>query len=180
MSGALRGGDAAPLAPDPSTTGTRPAVWAPWVGLVARLVLGGVLLVAGLLKVGRPRAAARAAQSYQILPFEVAGMVGLALPVVEIVLGLLLVLGLFTRTAGLLGMVLQLVFIAAIASVWARGIEIDCGCFGDGGPVAAGETTYGRDIARDVGLALCGAWLALRPRTRFSLDARLTPERTPA
>ncbi|GAB47879.1 MauE/DoxX family redox-associated membrane protein [Mobilicoccus pelagius] len=158
----------------------RPHGAASWIGLLARLVLGGTLLAAGLLKIGHPRAAARAAQAYQILPFDVAGMVGLALPVVEILLGALLVLGLFTRTAALLGMLLQLVFIAAIASVWARGIAIDCGCFGDGGPVSAGQTQYGWVIARDVGLALCGLWLVLRPRAPFSLDARLSPERTPA
>jgi len=158
---------------------TGPGTAAPWIGLLARLVLGGVLLLAGALKVGHPRAAARAAQAYEILPYDVAGVVGIALPVVEIFVGALLVLGLFTRTSAAIGMLLQLVFIAAIASVWARGISIDCGCFGNGGIVDPDETTYGWDIARDVGLALCGLWLVVRPRTRFSLDSRLTPERVP-
>ncbi|WP_082043982.1 MauE/DoxX family redox-associated membrane protein [Mobilicoccus massiliensis] len=169
------------VATDETPTGqSRGRVAGLWIGLLARLVLGGVLLVAGALKVGHPLAAARAAQAYEILPFEVAGVVGLALPVVEILLGALLVLGLFTRAAALGGMILQLVFIAAIASVWARGISIDCGCFGSGGAVAPEDTQYGWDIARDVGLALCGLWLVVRPHSRFALDSRISPERTPA
>lgn len=152
----------------------------PWIGLLARLVLGGTLVVAGALKVTQPLVAARSAQAYQILPFDLAGYVGMALPVVEIVLGLLLILGLYTRIAAIGGTVLMLVFVAAIASAWARGLTIDCGCFGSGGTVEPGETTYPFDIARDTALALCGAWLIARPRTAFGLDAALTSERTPA
>lgn len=151
-----------------------------WVGLLARIVLGLVLIVAGGLKVTSPLAAARATQAYQILPFDVAGYIGMALPIVEIILGVLLLVGLFTRPAAIAGTLLMVLFVGAIASVWARGINIDCGCFGDGGAVAAGETRYGLDIARDLALALCGLWLSVRPRTPFSLDGRLSPERTPA
>ncbi|MDO5629661.1 MAG: DoxX family protein [Mobilicoccus sp.] len=152
----------------------------PWIGLLARLALGGVLIVAGALKVTQPLVAARAAQAYQILPFEVAGYVGVALPVIELILGTLLVLGLFTRPAAIGGTLLMLVFVGAIASVWARGIYIDCGCFGDGGSVTPDETTYPLDIARDLALAALGGLLIARPRTPFSLDAMLTPERTHA
>lgn len=151
----------------------------PWIGLVARLVLGGVLLVAGALKVGTPLVAARAVQAYQILPFDLAGYIGMALPVIEIILGALLILGLFTRPAAIGGTLLMVVFIAGIASAWARGLSIDCGCFGGGGTVAPEETQYGIDIARDVAFALCGLWLILRPRTALSLDSKISPERTP-
>ncbi len=140
------------------------------VGLLARLVLGGVLVVAGLLKVSSPRASARAVQAYQILPFDVATYVGYALPVVEILVGTLLVLGLFTRFAALVGGLLMLAFVVGITSAWARGLTIDCGCFGGGGEIAAADTAYPAELARDAGLALCGLWLVLRPRTLTSLD----------
>ena len=137
---------------------------------MARLVLGGALLVAGGLKVGNPRGAARAVQGYEIFPFEMAAYIGYALPWIEVVVGLLLVLGLFTRINGLIGALLMTAFVIGIAQAWARGLTIDCGCFGGGGQVAAEETRYGREIARDILFAACGAWLVLRPRTTYSLD----------
>lgn len=143
------------------------------LGLLARLVLGGALLVAGGLKVGNPRGSARAVQAYEVLPFEVAEYVGIALPWIEVIVGALLVLGLFVRVNALIGTLLMAVFVVGIAQAWARGLTIDCGCFGGGGEVAAEETRYGREIARDLVLALCGAWLVVRPRTSLSCDRAL-------
>lgn len=147
------------------------------VGLVARLVLGVVLLVAGGLKVGNPLGAARAVQAYDVLPFELARWVGYALPWVEIVVGLLLVLGLFTRVSALIGTLLMLAFVVGIAQAWARGLTIDCGCFGGGGQVAADETQYGTEVVRDLALAVCGAWLVVRPTSTWSLDRLLFGDR---
>ncbi|MCA1783321.1 MAG: DoxX family protein [Dermatophilaceae bacterium] len=143
------------------------------VGLLARLVLGGVLLFAGLSKVLTPVASARAVQAYQIFPFEVAQYIGYALPIVEIIIGALLVLGLFTRVNAVLGMLLMVVFIAGIISAWARGLAIDCGCFGGGGEIEPGETQYPQKIAENVGLTLCGLWLIARPRSLAGLDRHL-------
>jgi len=143
------------------------------IGLLARLILGGVLLLAGALKVTSPAVSARAVQAFQILPFDFAAYVGYALPVVEIVLGALLVAGLFTRVTAAVGGLLMVAFIIGIASAWARGLTIDCGCFGGGGTIAAPKTQYPIEILRDVGVAACAAWLVVRPRTPLSLDHRL-------
>ena len=143
------------------------------VGLLARLVLGAVLVVAGALKVTTPAVSAMAVRAYQLLPYDVAGVVGVALPVVEIAAGLLLVLGLLTRPAAVVGGLLMLAFLVGIISAWARGLTIDCGCFGGGGTIAAAQTHYLSETLRDIGLALCAAWLVVRPRTAFSLDRRL-------
>ncbi|HEX5428049.1 MAG TPA: MauE/DoxX family redox-associated membrane protein, partial [Pedococcus sp.] len=62
-----------------------------------------------------------------------------------------------------------------IASAWARGLSIDCGCFGKGGTIAASQTQYPQEIARDVGLLACAVWLAVRPRSTLSLDGLLSP-----
>ena len=140
------------------------------VGLVARLFLGAVLIYAGAVKVGRPLTAERAVQAYEIFPMELAGWIGLALPFVEIVLGVLLVLGLFTRPVAVIATALMVAFILGIAQAWARGLTIDCGCFGGGGQIGANETRYPQEIARDVGFALTGAWLVWRPRSLASLD----------
>lgn len=143
------------------------------IGLLARLILGVVLLVSGALKVTSPAVSARAVRAYQILPYDFAGYVGYALPVVEILFGLLLVAGLFTRVSALVGGLLMLAFIIGISWAWAHGYSIDCGCFGGGGTIADSQTQYPLEILRDVGIAACAAWLVVRPRTPYSLDHRL-------
>ncbi len=143
------------------------------VGLLARVFLGAVLVYAGAVKIGSPLTAERAVQAYEILPMGVAGLIGLALPFVEVVLGLLLLLGLFTRPVAAVSTVLMLAFVVGIAQAWARGLTIDCGCFGGGGQVGADETRYAQEIARDLVFAAAGAWLVRRPRSLASLDHRL-------
>ena len=140
------------------------------VGLVVRLFLGVVLVFAGIVKVGRPLTAERAVQAYDLFPLEVAKWIGLGLPFVEIALGLLLLLGLFTRAAAIAATVLMVVFIIGISQAWARGLTIDCGCFGGGGQIGANQTKYPQEIARDTVFALAGAWLWWRPHTLGSLD----------
>lgn len=144
--------------------------WRDHVGLLARLVLGGVLVWAGALKLGNPLGSARAVQAYDVLPFEVAKYLGYGLPWLEVAVGALLVVGLLTRAGAVVGTLLMLAFVIGIAQAWARGLTIDCGCFGGGGQVDASETRYGSEIARDLGLALAGVWLVVRPATTWSLD----------
>jgi uncharacterized membrane protein YphA (DoxX/SURF4 family) len=141
-----------------------------WVGLTARLVVGGVWLWAGLLKVGQPEASVTAVRAYQLLNPSLAEVVGRTLPMVEVVLGACLVLGLLTRFAGLLSAVLLVAFIIGIVSVWARDIPINCGCFGDGGPDPDAFSKYPWEIARDVGLTVLSLFLVWRPRTPLALD----------
>lgn len=143
------------------------------IGLLARLILGVVLIWAGAAKVTRPALSALAVRAYQILPYDFAGYVGYALPVVEILVGLLLVIGLFTRMSAVLGGLMMLAFIFGISWAWAHGYSIDCGCFGGGGTIAASQTQYPLEILRDVGIAACAAWLVVRPGTAYSLDHRL-------
>jgi uncharacterized membrane protein YphA (DoxX/SURF4 family) len=152
-----------------------PRSWRDWVGLLARLLLGGVLVVAGALKVGHLETSARAVRAYQIFPHDVAGWIGYGLPVLELAIGALVVLGLFTRPAAVVGGLLMAVFIAGIASAWARGLSIDCGCFGEGGTIDPSRTAYLPEILRDVGLLACAAWLAVRPHTALGLDGWLFP-----
>ena len=143
-----------------------------WLGLFARLALGGVLLVAGAIKIPTPYKAAAAMRAYELLPNSLASIFGYILPWFEVGLGLLLILGVASRISGLIGALLMVLFIGAIASAWARGLSIDCGCFGGGGQIDPKETKYLEEIIRDIGLALCGFYLYFRPRSRFALDNR--------
>ena len=146
-----------------------------WAGLLARLVVGGVWLWAGLLKIGDPAGSVTAVRGYQLLPASLAETVGRVLPTIEVAVGVLLILGLLHRFGGLLSAVLQVAFIVGIASVWARGISISCGCFGDGGPDPDAIGRYPWEIARDVGLLLASLLVAWVRRTPLSLDGLLFP-----
>ena len=147
----------------------------PIITLLARLVLGGVLLAAGGLKVLKPTESANAVAAYKILPTNVAHLVGYALPWLEVALALLLIVGFMVRPAAVLSGLIMIVFAIAIASVWARGLLIDCGCFGGGGeidPSLASEVrrTYFIEIMRDLGLALAGLYLYFFPYGKLSLE----------
>jgi len=149
------------------------AAAAPWLATIARLGLGAVFVVAGLLKLPDPAAAVRAVRAYRLLPEAMVSSVAFGMPIIEIAVGLLLVVGIFVRTAAIVTGVLLIVYIAAISSAWARGLQIDCGCFSKGGAVAAGDTAYPAEIARDVGLLIVAAGLAWWPRSRFALETVL-------
>lgn len=141
---------------------------------VARLVLGGVFIVSGALKVSDLAASGRSVVAYRLLPYSAATTVGAVLPFVEIGVGLLLVVGLATRLAAAVSVVLLVAFIVGIISVWSRGLRIDCGCFGSGGDLRANQQpTYFSETIRDIALVAVAGFLVLRPRTRLSLDAWL-------
>ncbi|MGH3321632.1 MAG: MauE/DoxX family redox-associated membrane protein [Streptosporangiaceae bacterium] len=142
----------------------------PWVTTCARLVLAGVFAASGVIKASAPVQTVVSVESYDIVHGGLASIIGYGLPFLELALAALLLVGLGTRVVSVVGGVLLLVFVAGIASVWARGLSIDCGCFGGGGQVAAGETHYLREILRDIGLVILAAWVVTFPSGRFGLD----------
>ena len=149
--------------------------WKNWVSVSARLILGIVLIWAGASKVTNLVGSVQATAAYQILPYDLAKVVGQALPFIEIGVGILLVIGLFTRIIGAVGALMMLAFVIAIASVWARGISIDCGCFGEGGAISEAEAIakYPWEILRDLGLMACGIWLVIIKKPFLAVDSSL-------
>lgn len=142
----------------------------PWLTLLARLILGGVLFVAGLLKAKNTTEAGMAVRAYRLLPPGLANTFGYVLPWLEMGIALLLILGVAVRISAYIGGVLMLLFIFAVSQAWARGLSIDCGCFGGGGSVAPGHTKYLQEILRDIGLVIVAFYLTKRPHGRLSLD----------
>ena len=150
----------------------------PWIGLLSRLTLGGVLFVAGYLKVDKLEVSQMAVRSYELLPIPIANFLGQTLPFFEVVVGLLLILGAATKAVAALGGFTMFIFIIAIAQAWARGLNIDCGCFGGGGAVDPGQTRYLQEILRDAGLVALALFLVRYPITKFSIDK--TPKQSNA
>ena len=141
-----------------------------YVIFALRLAIGGVLLVAGLLKAhDGPTAAAATIAGYRVVPGALVAPLGAALPYVEIVLGAYLVAGLFTRVAAVLASVQFLIFSGAVASLVVRHIAADCGCFGSALPT---PPSWGH-VAADVLLALAAATIAWRAPGAFAVDRAL-------
>lgn len=126
--------------------------------LALRVGLGALFVIAGVLKLRDPTAFATEIANYRFLP-ALAPYLATTLPMIEVVLGLALVIGPgpWRRAAALGTAGLLVVFLVAVTQVVARGINVECGCFGgNSGPVT------GWTIARDlVLLGAAGAILAL-------------------
>ncbi|WP_051366911.1 DoxX family protein [Hamadaea tsunoensis] len=146
----------------------------PWISLLVRLALAAVFLGAGLSKITDLAGSARAVNAYQLMSWPAAQVVGAVQPFVEIVIGLLLLAGLVTRFAAWLAAIGLVIFISGIASAWARGLSIDCGCFSKGGQLPVGVApNYTWDIVRDTLFLALAIFLILYPSSRFSLDAKV-------
>jgi uncharacterized membrane protein YphA (DoxX/SURF4 family) len=147
------------------------------IGTLARLGLAAVFLVSGGLKAVDPDQTYVAVRAYHVLPPTGVEVVATLLPWLEIAVGVLLLVGVGTRVVATVGVVMLLGFVAGVTQAWARGLSIDCGCFGGGGVVDPGRTAYLEELLRDAGFLLLSTWLIVRPRTLFALDSRLDPAR---
>jgi uncharacterized membrane protein YphA (DoxX/SURF4 family) len=137
-----------------------------WLGLAVRLLAAGIWLVAGFAKALDFTAFQSQLQGYDVLPSGLITPVGYLLPLGEIVLGVYLAVGALVRPAAIVSTVLMTIFIAAQAQAWARGLVIDCGCFGSADLQRVGAGT----ILRDIALAVPGAVLACWPARHLSVD----------
>jgi uncharacterized membrane protein YphA (DoxX/SURF4 family) len=132
-----------------------------------------VALWAGAAKLMDLQASVRAVRAYDLLPAALEPLVGYGLPALEVVVGVLLLLGLLTRYAAIANAAFMLAFLVGVTSAWARGLAIDCGCFGGGGQVDPEEAEYLTVLLRDGALFLGSLYLAWWPRSRWSADAAL-------
>ena len=97
--------------------------------LAARLILGGVFVLASIDKILHPAAFAEAVYNYQILPDYLINLTALVLPWIEFVLGVILIVGIWMPGVVLLSNLLLLTFMGALVFNLSRGLDIHCGCF---------------------------------------------------
>lgn len=155
------------------TTDARTGRWQiiqPWLSTLVRLGMAGILIAAAIPKMLDIPQSIIAVRAYRLLPEAVVPLVGTMLPFVELALALFLLLGLFTRLASIAWLVMMLGFVTGVIWAWAHGLSIDCGCFGGGGDVAEGTTNYPMHMLERAGFIVLGTYLAIWPRSRFSLD----------
>ncbi len=157
-----------------------------WVTFAARLAVGAVFVLAGVTKLINPGSFSATLLAYDVLPVGLLRPVALALPWLELVVGLYLLAGLFTRVAAWGAVAMLAVFMAAITQALLRGLSLeDCGCFGDitsAVPalqyVLGGSTLGAMDVLRDAVYAALALLVALGPATPLSIDGLLTAQRS--
>jgi protein-disulfide isomerase len=142
----------------------------PRLGLVVRVALGAIWIWASWDKLHDPRQFVRAVRAYDATPEWLTKGIGYGLPVLEISIGILLILGLTTRVVASISAGLFAIFLIGILQAWMRGLKLECGCFGGGG--LTGETHYPLDVLRDLGLLALAVYLVLYPVTWLSFDER--------
>ena len=98
--------------------------------LLFRILLGLVFLFAGIAKISDPVRFIFTLRQFNLFSEAVIPFMALYLPWLEFTLGLFLILGLLYRASAFLLVCLNTMFAIVILTVIARGMEIDCGCFG--------------------------------------------------
>lgn len=98
--------------------------------LVGRMLLGAVLLVAGIAKMRDRTGFAASVRAFGLVPRSWSRGVATVLPVVELACGILLLTGFAVRTAAVAATGLLVVFTVGIAANLTRGRTAPCACFG--------------------------------------------------
>jgi len=100
------------------------------LSIALALLIGGAFVYAGALKAWDPVKFAEDISNFRILPWSISVRLAFYLPWLEILCGVALILGWLRSGALAIFTGLMVVFIAATISAKARGIDLDCGCFG--------------------------------------------------
>jgi putative oxidoreductase len=114
----------------PSTLNSQPSTF---LWRIFDLIVGGLFIFAGMIKMLDPVGFARDIDNYKTLPWTIGVGLAFYLPWLEIFCGLALILRLLYRGGlSILG-ALTLVFIVLSIVAKSRGLDITCGCFGHAG-----------------------------------------------
>lgn len=149
------------------------------VQMLLRLALGGVFLYAAGAKILAPGQFAVAVSNYRLLPHEWTHLAAITVPWVEAIAAALVILGVWLRPSALVLLGLTGVFLVAISSALARGLNIECGCFGTVGGRQVGLASLAFDTVL-LAMAAALVWRVKEPRQPPPLSTPApSPECTP-
>jgi len=145
--------------------------------LFLRLLLGGLLLIAGVTKLTDRAAFYDAVSDYDVLPSSLTRPFANVMPLAEVALGSLLLLGLFTVPSAALAVPLFAAFSIAIGVNMVRGRHFDCHCFG----TTTSDSVGWGALLRSVLLAIAAVYVAAGASRFGALDALIfgTPDDLP-
>ncbi|MFI5505725.1 DoxX family protein [Corynebacterium kutscheri] len=142
------------------------------ISFIARFYMAYIWLKAGFSKLGERLANQQSVEGYDIFSEKWAGYIAELIAPLEIAGGILLLVGIFLRFSGILSTIVLALFIVGITQAWARGLNIDCGCFGvENIDQAEVGMNYAKTIARDVLYIFLSMWTAYRPFKKWAIHA---------
>jgi uncharacterized membrane protein YphA (DoxX/SURF4 family) len=133
-----------------------------------RIVLGVVFIWASIDKISDPGLFAESIYNYRMVPHSLLNIMALVMPWLELVCGVLIIVGVYLRGSAFMIGFMLLVFIIAISAALLRGLDISCGCFSQTGGHKVAVDLLWRDILMLIGAAVVlfqGIPLRLRRRT---------------
>jgi uncharacterized membrane protein YphA (DoxX/SURF4 family) len=135
--------------------------------IAGRLALAAIFLWAGIAKLREPwMLFAMQLDSMHIFPDASITFFARTMPWLEVILGVLLVVGIQMRYVASAATALLVVFFTVVTMLYMRGFQGDCGCFGPG------EQLGPKTLARDLALVLLAMWVTWEAFRRRAFDNR--------
>lgn len=150
----------------PSAFSPPPSSFARISWRVIAIIIGGLFIYAGAVKIVDPVEFARDIDNYKMLPWQIGVGLALYLPWLEILAGLALITGVLYRGGVFILTGLMAVFVVATIIARARGLDISCGCFGH----ASKYLSFAWHLALD--FLLLGGLVLLWKRSLARADVR--------
>ncbi|MBL4590688.1 MAG: DoxX family protein [Phycisphaerales bacterium] len=149
-----------------------------------RVGLGGIFCLAAYTKLGDVQSFAEAIKGFQVVDVEnyehliVFG--AFTMPWVEMIAGVLLILGLWTRAGAAIVSLMLVLFMAALMHViFDDSISADCSCFGDVKIGGCSSKVGWCQVIRDLVMLVPAVYLVWRGGGVFALDALLSRKTAP-
>jgi len=141
--------------------------------LVFRIVLGGLFIYAGVVKVVDPLGFAQDIRNYRLVGQTLSFAAAVVLPWLEILAGTFLIAGVWKRGAALVITGLLVFFIVLTLVTMARGLDVDCGCFGS----LSRKSGWGV-VFEDLGMLALGLMLLFAKEKGLSQEGTVPPAGT--
>lgn len=115
-----------------------------WFIIALRIGFGAILIAASIDKLLHPIQFAQAVENYGMFGEVLSRWVAIWLPYLEILIGVLLILGIWFDAAAILNFLMMAIFFLAVVQAYARGLDINCGCFSveGGAKLSLGKLLY--------------------------------------
>lgn len=139
------------------------------ISFIARFWMAYTWIRAGVSKLDAHMAVTQNIMAYEIFTPQWSDFLARIIGPLEIAGGVLLLLGIFLRTSSKVSIAVLTLFIIGIAQAWARGLELDCGCFDPTGTTTNYQLEYLTTIGRDLVYIALSAWTVYRPFKKWAI-----------